>query len=172
MKLIKNFRIALRQGYIFRDLKKKKFEISEEQLSEKLKEIHLHLKSATVYETFNPAVFGKKIDFGKSVAATLFAITLGSIVETLEKNEILDTSLRDGCEVIKNFVLKLIQKEAEEEHCELLEPTEVEPSIIFANQKILSKMDFSKIGIKFESGGLTPVNTKFYVVGWLLKKKK
>jgi len=162
----------LRQGYVFRDLKKKKIDISEEELSQKLKEIQNNIKLATVYETFNPAVFGKKIDFGKSVAVSLFAITLGSEIETLDKNEILDTSLKDGLEVAKNFVLKLIQKEAEEEHCELLEPTEVDPSIIFANQKVLSKMDFSKIGIKFESGGLTPVNTKFFVLGWTLKKKK
>lgn len=172
MKLIKNFRITLRQGYIFRDLKKKKTDISEQQLSEKLKEIHSHLKPATIYETFNPAVFGKKIDFGKSVAATLFAITLGSEVETLEKNEIIDAALKDGIEVAKIFVFKLIHIESEEEHCELLEPTEVEPSVIFENPKILSKMDFSKVGIKFESGGLSPIYTKFFVVGWLLKKKK
>ena len=96
MKMIKNFRITLRQGYILRDLKKKKFEISEEQISEKLKEIHSYLKPATVYETFNPVVFGKKIDFGKSVAVTLFAVTLGKEVETLDKNEILDAALKDG----------------------------------------------------------------------------
>ncbi|MBI5573966.1 MAG: hypothetical protein HY919_05370 [Elusimicrobia bacterium] len=172
MKLIKNFRIALRRGYVFRDLKKKKIEISEEELSRKLKEIHSHLKSATVYETFNPAVFGKKTDFGKSIAVTLFAVTLGKEIETLCKNEILDASVKDGLEVCKNFILKLIQIEAEEEHCELLEPTEVEPTIVFENQKILSKMDFSKIGIKFESGNLAPVNTKLFVIGWLLKKKK
>ena len=172
MKMIKNFRITLRQGYILRDLKKKKFEISEEQISEKLKEIHSYLKPATVYETFNPVVFGKKIDFGKSVAVTLFAVTLGKEVETLDKNEILDASFKDGLEVCKNFVLKLIQIESEEEHCELLEPTEVESAVIFENPKILSKMDFSKIGIKFESDGLTPVNTKFFVIGWLLKKRK
>jgi len=170
--MIKNFKINLRQGYIFRDLKKKKFEISEQQLSKKLKEIHSHLKPATVYETFNPAVFGKKIDFGKSVAVSLFAITMGSAAETLEKNEIFEAALKDGIEVAKNFVFKLIHIEAEKEHCELLEPTEVEPSIIFENQKILSKIDFSKIGIKFEDVGLTPVNTKFFVIGWLLKKKK
>ncbi|MDO8735247.1 MAG: hypothetical protein Q7K21_08845, partial [Elusimicrobiota bacterium] len=100
------------------------------------------------------------------------AVTLGNEVESLEKNEILDTSLKDCIEVAKNFVLKLIQKEAEEEHCELLEPTGVEPSIIFANPKILSKIDFSKIGIKFESSILSPANTKFFVIGWLLNKKK
>lgn len=174
MKMIKNFRINLRQGYIFRDVKKKKnaAEISEERLSEKLKEIHSHLKPATVYETFNPAVFGKKIDFGKSVAVSLFAGTLGKEVETLCKNEILDAALKDGLEVCKNFVLKLIQIEAEQEHCELLEPTGVEPAAVFENQKILSKMDFSKIGIKFESAVLFPANTKFFVVGWILKKKK
>jgi hypothetical protein len=154
-------------------LKKKKnvVDISEEQIFDKLKEIHPRLNPATVYETFNPAVFGKKIDFGKSVAVSLFAITTGSAAETLEKNEILDAALKDILEVAKIFVFKLIQIESGEEHCELLEPTEVEPSIIFVNQKILSKIDFSKIGIKFESGVLTPVNTKFFVVGWLLKKK-
>jgi len=170
--MIKNFKINLRQGYIFRDLKKKKTDISENELSERLKEIHSHLKPATIYETFNLAVFGKKIDFGKSVAVSLFAGTLGKEVETLCRNEILDAALKDGLDVCKNFVLKLIQIESEQEHCELVEPTEVEPSIIFENTKILSKMDFSKIGVKFESGILTPVNTKFFVIGWVLKKKK
>ena len=172
MKMIKNFKINLRQGYVFREVKKKKIEISEEELSQKLKEIQSCIKPATVYETFSPAVFGKKIDFGKSIAATLFAITLGKEIETLCKNEILDASVKDGLEVCKNFILKLIYLEAEEEHCELLETTEVESSIISENQKILQKMDFSKIGIKFESGGLIPVSTKFFVIGWLLKKKK
>jgi len=172
IKLIKNFKIALRQGYIFWDLKKKKIDISEEELSQKLKEIQLCIKPATVYETFNPTVFGKKLDFGKSVAITFFAVTLCKEVETLDKNKITDAALKDGMEVCKNFVLKLIQIETEEEHCELLEPTEVEPSIIFGNQKVLSKIDFTKIGIKFELGNLTPVSTKFFAVGWLLKKKK
>jgi len=171
--MIKNFKIALRQGYIFRDLKKKKMVVdNENELSEKIKEIQNNIKPATVYETFNPAVFGEKIDSGKSIAATLFAVTLGKEVETLYKNEILDTSLKDGLEAAKNFVLKLIQKEAEEERCELLEPIAVEPAVVFENQKNLSKMDFSKIGIKFESGILSPANTKFFAVGWLLKKKK
>lgn len=170
--MIRNFKIVLRQGYIFWDLKKKKFEISEEGLSEKIKEIQKSIKPATIYETFNPAIFGKKINFGKSIAVSLFAVTLGSEIETLEKNGILDAALKDGIEVTKNFVLKLIHLEAEEEHCELLEPVAVESSIIFENQKILSKIDFSKIDVKFKTGVLTPVNTKFFVVGWLLKKKK
>lgn len=172
MKLIKNFRIALRQGYIFRELKKRKIEIPEEELPQKLNEIQACIKPATAYETFNPAVFGKKLDFGKSVAATLFAVTLGNEIETLSKNEILDASVKDGLEVCKNFVLKLIRTEAEEEHCELLEPAQIEPAIIFENQKISSKMDFSKIEIKFESGILSPIYTKFFIVDWLLKKKK
>lgn len=172
MKMIKNFRIALRQGYIFRDLKKRKFEISEQELSAKIEEIQKQIKSSTVYETFNPAVFGKKFDFGKSVAVTLFAVTFGKEVESLHKNEIFDVVLKDWLEVAKNFIFKLIQLEAEKEHCELLEPIEVEPSIIFGNRKILSKMDFSKINVKFESGVLSPINTKFFVIRWLLKRKK
>ncbi|MEW6557348.1 MAG: hypothetical protein AB1349_08335 [Elusimicrobiota bacterium] len=207
MKLIKNFRIALRQGYIFRDIKKKKkmqglvpiligtskpealhnnvaensfsvkrserkIELPEQALSEKLKEIQNNIKPATIYETFNPAVFGKKIDFGKSIAVTVFAVTLGTEIELLKKNEILDAALKDGFEVTKNFTAKLIQLEAEEEHCELMEPMEIEPSLIFENKKILAKLDFLKIDIKFGKDVLIPGNTKFFAIGWLLKRKK
>ncbi|MFH1540312.1 MAG: hypothetical protein ABID79_00415 [Elusimicrobiota bacterium] len=169
MKVIKNFKIILRQGYIFRDLKKRGIEISKEQLFEKLNKIQAHIKSATVYETFNPDIFRKKINFGKPVVVSLFVVTVGNVVETIEKDEIFTTAIKDALFVAKNFILKLIQKEAEEDHCGLTEIIEVEPSYIFENRKILAVMDFSKIGVKFENGIALPENTKFFVVGQILK---
>jgi hypothetical protein len=172
MKLIKNFKINLRQGYIFRELKKRKIDISEEDLTEKLKKIQNLIKSATVYDSLKPDVFRGSFDIGKSVCVSLIAVTLGKDVESLDKNEVVEVSLNDGLGVAQNFVLKLVQIESEEEHCELTEPFEIEPQKVFENQKILKTMDFSKISIKYEGNLMFPVNTKFYGVNWLLKKKK
>ena len=170
--MIKNFKIVLRQGYILRSLRKTDKAITEQELSDRISEIQKHLKPATIYDTLAPALFKKSEEFGKAVAISLFAVTLGEEVESLEKTEILSVSLKDGLEAAKTFVLKLIQLEAEEEHCEILEPVEVGPEVIFENKKILSKIDFAKIGIKFESGILKPENTKFMLAGWLVKKRK
>ncbi|MFH0948603.1 MAG: hypothetical protein V1833_06385, partial [Elusimicrobiota bacterium] len=109
MKLIKNFKVILRQGYVFRELKRKKVQISENEQTQKLTEIQQKIISATIYETFNTAVFGKKIELGKSISVSLFAVTLGKEIETLPKDEIIEASVKDGLEVAKNFALKLIQ---------------------------------------------------------------
>ncbi|MDD5687082.1 MAG: hypothetical protein PHE88_04535 [Elusimicrobia bacterium] len=170
--MIKSFKIELRQGYIFRELKKRKVEVSEEELSEKVKEIQKCIKPATVYDSFNPAIFQKKIDFGKSVAFSLFAVTLGKEVEALEKSDIVEASLMDGLEVAKHFVLKLVQIEAEQEHCELLEVIKVEPQKVFENQKILNTIEFSKVDIKYEAETVSPEYTRFFAVGWVLKRKR
>ncbi|HAM39046.1 MAG: hypothetical protein A2474_00910 [Elusimicrobia bacterium RIFOXYC2_FULL_34_12] len=172
MKLIKNFKINLRQGYIFRDLKKQKFDISEDLLSEKLNEIQKNIKPATVYDSFKPDVFRGYFDLGKSIAVSLFTVTLGKDVELLEKNEIIKSSLSDGLDVAKCFTIKLIEIEAEKEHCEIVEPLEIEPPKIFENYKILKSMDFSKIGVRFEYNKISPEYTKFFACNWLLRKKK
>lgn len=171
--MIKNFKVNLRQGYIFRELKKRKIAAGpEEEFTEKLKEIQSRIKPATVYDSFKPEIFRSHFDAGKALVVSLFAVTLGNAVETPEKNEITDASLKDGLDVAKNFVTKLIQIEAEEEHCELMEPVEMEPEKIFKNQKILKTLDFSKIDIKFQDNVISPENTKFFTINWILKKKK
>ncbi|OGS45987.1 MAG: hypothetical protein A2539_06645 [Elusimicrobia bacterium RIFOXYD2_FULL_34_15] len=172
MKLIRNFKINLRQGYIFRELKKRKIDISEEILAEKIKEIQKNIKPATVYDSFKPDVFRGYFELGKSIAISLSSITLGKDVESLEKNEITDVSLKDGLDVARHFIFKLIEMEAEEEHCEVTEPIEIDSPKIFENYKILKEVDFSKIGVKFEYNKIFPEYTKFFAINWLLKKKK
>ena len=172
MKLIKNFKINLRHGYILRDLRKLKIEVSEDDVISKSDELQKIFKSGTLYDSFKPEIFRDYSDFGKSVTVTLFAVTLGVEVEKLEKDAITEAALKDGLEVGKTFALKLIEMEAENEDCELTDSAEIEPQKIFENEKVLKTIDFSKIDIKFEAGILSPVYTKFYCVGWLPKKKK
>ncbi|MBN1385004.1 MAG: hypothetical protein JW983_09015 [Elusimicrobia bacterium] len=172
MKMIKSFKINLRQGYILRGLKKRKIDITEEVLAEKLGEIQGLIKPATIYDTLKPEVFRGCCEAGKSIAVSFLAVTLGKDVETLEKNEITMLSLTDGLEIAQGFVMKLLQIEAEDERCNLAEAVELEPRKVFENQKLLKTIDFSKLDVSFSDNIVSPENTKFFTVNWSLRKKK
>jgi len=172
MKKIKNFKIDQRQGYILRELKKRNISISEEELYEKIKEVQDAVLPATIYDTFSSTDPSGIIDCGDAVSISVFAVTLGKNLDVIASGEITGVIIDDAMDASVNFVKKLIQIEAEEDHCELLEPVEMPPDSVYSNSKLCKAMEFSKIDIQFDNGRVLPKSTRFYSIGWLLKKRK
>ena len=80
MKKIKNFRLELRRGYIERELRKNKQEISAEELKTRIQEIQSVARPATVYATFPADIFKtgecmKKAEYVSIVALVLIGIS-------------------------------------------------------------------------------------------------
>jgi len=172
MKKIKNFKIDLRQGYILRELKKRKISISEEELYEKIKSVQDAILPATIYYTFSSSDVAGIIDRGDAVSVSVYAVTLGKKLDAIASDEVTGIIIDDAIDIAANFVKKLIQIEAEDDRCELLEPVEIPPAAVFSNSKLCEVMEFSKIDILFDNGRIAPQRTKFFSIGWLLKKRR
>ena len=172
MKKIKNFKVDLRQGYILRELKKRGLAVSEEDLYEKIRVVQDAISPATIYDTFSSSGPEKIIDSGGAVSVSVFAVTLGKKLDAVPQDEITGVIIADAMDASINFVKKLLLIEAEVEHCELLDIAEMPPAAVSSNKKLCDAMEFHKIDLDFDGGRVSPSYTKFYSVGWLLKKRK
>jgi len=172
MKKIKNFKIDLRRGYIQRELRKKNPDSSVEDMEKRIEETQQGFQPATVYETFPSCVLDKVQGMEKAVSVSVIALTLGDIAATVPKDDIYDAIIKDAFDFSLDFVIKLITIESEKEECELSCPAEFLPDKVFSVPAISDSMEFSKIGICFSEGKLSPVLTKIFGVGWFPKKKK
>ncbi|OQA89692.1 MAG: hypothetical protein BWY26_01589 [Elusimicrobia bacterium ADurb.Bin231] len=171
MKKIKNFRLELRRGYIERELRKNKQEVPAEELKTRIQEIQSVALPATVYATFSADIFKTGECVKKAEYVSIVALVLNGISDELPKDDIYRAIIKDAFDFSIDLIIKLIEIEASKEECDLSSPEEVSPENLFSVKEVCDNIKFSKIGISYSEGVLSPAMTKFFKVYWLSKRK-
>ena len=187
MRKIKNFKINLRFRDITRVLMKV---INTAEMPEELERnvgracsrYAKFLNLSVVYDTFTKGALAfsyEKDAPAKWVAQTLFCITIGDALEAEFKKDkeafgehtekMVSTIAVDALEQGKNFIQRLISKEAGEESCEISRSSELTQELYEAAAQ---NIDISKISVSYEEKELKPRYSAFGVFYWIPSKKK
>jgi hypothetical protein len=187
MRKIKNFRINLRIKEILCIIKKlvNAVELSiefEEAVRRCCRFCSRFLVPSAVYETFSKKTFPfvcEKDAPLKWIAESVFFVTIGEdLYEEYKKDErtfgeytgkIISAVGVDALEQSKNFIQRLVSKEAQGENCEILRSVDIPPHLY---ETAVGCISAYKIGISAEDGKLNPRYSECGLFYWVPSKKK
>ncbi|MCL2389256.1 MAG: hypothetical protein FWC85_02600 [Elusimicrobia bacterium] len=185
---IKNFKINLRNRDILRVLKRLSgvsempAEV-EENVQRACFRYGKFITPATLYQTFTRDFSGLDFDLSaapaKWVAQSYYIVTIGTALDSeFKKNEtafgaqtaqIVSAIAVDALEQSKNFVGRLLTKEAANEKCEVSRPQEFPPEVFV---KAATLLESTKIGVEISENIIKPQYSSCGVFYWVPLKKR
>ena len=185
---IKNFKINLRNRDIVRSVKKlANMPEMTVDVEESVQKACFHfakfLKPATLYKTFSKDTESLELSTEapkRHVAQTYYIVTIGDgLEEEFNTNKeaygeytqmIVSAIAADAADLAKNFVARLLTKEASEEKCEVSRPEELPKE---KYESVCGLLESAKIGVEVVEEAFKPRYTAAGVFYWTpLKKRK